>query len=93
MCSSVGIRRFCFGLRCPDRLLLVATHRVYLFRTALIPLIAIRFLFGLAEAGAYSAARRALYNWIANRPGNGKTVTGFLAEIFCQSSRPSETLD
>src|SRR5258708_7642409 len=31
---------------------------------ALIPLIAVRFLFGLAEAGAYPTASRALYAWM-----------------------------
>ena len=31
--------------------------------TALVPLLAIRFAFGLAEAGAYPAASRAIYNW------------------------------
>src|SRR6266404_1827021 len=34
---------------------------------ALIPLIAVRFLFGLAEAGAYPTASRALYAWMPAR--------------------------
>jgi ACS family glucarate transporter-like MFS transporter len=58
--DHVGPRVFLTAIVCCWSLLTVSTG----FATALVPLVAIRFVFGLAEAGAYPTASRALYRWV-----------------------------
>jgi ACS family glucarate transporter-like MFS transporter len=55
-----GPRVFLATIVCCWSLLTAGTGMAW----ALVPLIAIRFLFGLAEAGAYPTASRALYKWM-----------------------------
>lgn len=55
-----GPRVFLTALVCSWSLLTASTG----FATALVLLLAIRFLFGLAEAGTFPTTSRALYNWM-----------------------------
>jgi ACS family glucarate transporter-like MFS transporter len=58
--DRLGPRVFLAAIVCCWSLLTAGTGLAW----ALVPLICVRFLFGLAEAGAYPAASRALYNWM-----------------------------
>jgi ACS family glucarate transporter-like MFS transporter len=59
--DRIGPRVFLTAIVCCWSILTAGTG----FATTLIPLLSIRFLFGLAEAGAYPTASRALYSWMA----------------------------
>lgn len=60
LADRYGPRAFLTAVVLLWSLLTAATGRVYASGT----LIGVRFVFGLAEAGAYPAAGRAIYNWL-----------------------------
>jgi len=59
MADRFGARKCLTGIVCLWSAFTIATGAMH----ALVPLIVVRFLFGLAEAGAYPTASRALYAW------------------------------